>query len=127
MPPKARPLASVVVASPSPVDPRLPPPGTVLRRRYKGRVLQVLVLADGFEFEGRRYPWLSAVAKAITGSHINGYRFFRLGAWGLGLEGKKHSHVENESGRSACGRTAHTGRSTSLPDLAAGTQDDGLE
>ncbi len=59
-------------------DERLPPPGTVLTRAYKGQTLQVLVLAEGFEFEGRVYGSLSAVAKAITGSHCNGYLFFRM-------------------------------------------------
>jgi len=59
-------------------DPRLPPPGTLLRRRYKGMVLQVQVQPDGFVFDGQRYPSLSAVAKAITGSHCNGFLFFRL-------------------------------------------------
>jgi hypothetical protein len=64
------------------VDDRLPPPGTVLTRLYKGRKLQVQVLPKGFEFEGETYPSLSAVAKAITGTHTNGYLFFRLGAYG---------------------------------------------
>jgi hypothetical protein len=40
--------------------------------------LQVQVQEDGFVFEGQRYPSLSAVAKAITGSHCNGFLFFRL-------------------------------------------------
>ncbi|MBI3467506.1 MAG: DUF2924 domain-containing protein [Planctomycetes bacterium] len=69
-------------ASPSPAvpssDPRLPAPGTVLTRLYKGRLLQVTVLADGFAYEGQRYPSLSAVAKQVTGSHLNGYQFFAL-------------------------------------------------
>ena len=60
-------------------DNRLPPPGSVLTRRYKGAVLQVKVLPGGFEYDGRGYASLSAVAKAITGSHCNGYLFFRLG------------------------------------------------
>jgi hypothetical protein len=59
-------------------DSRLPPPGSLLRRRYKGMVLQVQVQEDGFVFDGSRYPSLSAVAKAITGSHCNGFLFFRL-------------------------------------------------
>ena len=59
-------------------DPRLPPLGSFLRRRYKGMVLQVQVQEDGFVFDGQRYPSLSAVAKAITGSHCNGFLFFRL-------------------------------------------------
>jgi DUF2924 family protein len=59
-------------------DRRLPAPGTVLARRYKGRVLQVRVLPHGFEYEGAVYPSLSAVAKQITGSHYNGFLFFKL-------------------------------------------------
>ena len=55
-----------------------PRPGTVLTRAYKGRRLQVVVLPEGFQFEGTRYPSLSAVAKAITGSHTSGRLFFRL-------------------------------------------------
>ena len=62
---------------PTPVDPRLPPPGTILVRPYKGKRVQVQVLTDGFAYAGRVYPSLSAVAKAITGSHTNGFLFFR--------------------------------------------------
>ena len=51
-------------------------------RDYKGRTLTVTVLADGFECDGERYRSLTAVAKAITSSHMNGFRFF-------GLEGKR--------------------------------------
>ena len=63
-------------------DRRLPRPGTLLTRAYKGQTLQVQVLADGFEFEGKFYDSLSAVARAITGSHCSGYLFFRLGQKG---------------------------------------------
>ena len=78
-PPKTMPLPVPVEASPPrpQADGRLPPPGTVLTRPYKGAVPQVHVLADGFEYQGRVYPSLSAVAKAITGSHCNGFLFFR--------------------------------------------------
>jgi hypothetical protein len=65
------------VTVPAPVDPRLPPPGTTLARPYKGQLVQVQVLTDGFAYAGRVYPSLSAVAKAITGSHCNGFHFFR--------------------------------------------------
>jgi hypothetical protein len=61
------------------LDDRLPLPGTIITRDYKGEKLQVKVLPHGFEFEGEVYKSLSAVAKAITGSHCNGYLFFRLG------------------------------------------------
>jgi hypothetical protein len=60
-------------------DNRLPLPGTVITRKYKGETLHVKVLPHGFEFEGEVYKSLSAVAKAITGQHCNGYYFFRLG------------------------------------------------
>jgi len=59
-------------------DRRLPPAGTALTRRYKGRTISVIVLPDGFEYDGERYRSLSAVAKAITGSHMNGFRFFQI-------------------------------------------------
>lgn len=59
-------------------DPRLPPMGSVLTREYKGHTLAVTVAAGGFIYEGERYASLSAVAKAITGSHMNGFRFFGL-------------------------------------------------
>lgn len=60
-------------------DNRLPLAGTVITRKYKGGVVQVKVLVDGFEYAGEVYASLSAVAKAVTGSHCNGYLFFRLG------------------------------------------------
>jgi hypothetical protein len=60
-------------------DNRLPPPGTIVTRKYKGETLRVTVLDEGFEFGGERYKSLSAVAKAITGQHCNGFHFFQLG------------------------------------------------
>jgi hypothetical protein len=79
-PPKDRPATALPPPAPVaiPADPRLPPPGTVLTRSSKGEDLHVQVLADGFAFAGVLYPSLSAVAKAITGSHCNGFLFFRL-------------------------------------------------
>ena len=61
----------------APLDQRLPPPGAILTRPYKGQLVQVQVLTEGFAYGGRVYPSLSAVAKAITGSHCNGFLFFR--------------------------------------------------
>ena len=61
-----------------PTDDRLPRPGTILTRRYKGRTLQVEVLEHGFACEGKTYRSLSAVAKAVTGSHCSGHFFFGL-------------------------------------------------
>jgi len=46
-------------------DSRLPTPGTAITREYKERTLQVVVLADDFDFQGNRYRTLSAVARAV--------------------------------------------------------------
>lgn len=83
-PPKEPPAPAVVEPGPKTriafkPEKRLPPPGAVLVRQYKGRRLEVAVLAKGFEFDGQVYKSLSAVAKAITGQHCNGFHFFRLG------------------------------------------------
>jgi len=53
-------------------------PGTVLARRYKDRMIEVTVLPKGFEWDGEVYRSLSAIAKAVTGSHWNGHLFFGL-------------------------------------------------
>ena len=63
-------------------DNRIPIPGTVLTREYKGTTIQVTVLPVGFDYEGAVYSSLSAVAKAITGSHTSGFLFFRLNGKG---------------------------------------------
>ena len=64
-------------------DDRLPLPGNVLDRKYKGKTHIVTVLTRGFEYDGEVYRTLSAVAKAITGTHWNGYHFFKLGKRGV--------------------------------------------
>jgi hypothetical protein len=63
-------------------DDRLPLPGTILTREYKGQTVEAKVLPHGFEYAGEVYRSLSAVAKAITGTHWNGYHFFKLGRKG---------------------------------------------
>ncbi len=55
-----------------------PVAGTQLIREWRGVENTVTVLADGFEWEGRRYKSLSAVARAITGTRWNGPLFFGL-------------------------------------------------
>jgi hypothetical protein len=52
--------------------------GTRLLREYGGVEHAVTVLADGFEWEGRPYRSLSAIARAITGTRWNGWTFFGL-------------------------------------------------
>jgi len=60
-------------------DDRLPPPGSLLTRAYKGRIHEVKVLEQGFAYQGQVFLSLSALAKKITGTHCNGFWFFQLG------------------------------------------------
>ena len=59
-------------------DSRLPAVGSTMTRTYKGKELQVKVLADGFEYEGETYRSLSGFAKHIVGYGISGPVFFKL-------------------------------------------------
>jgi hypothetical protein len=52
--------------------------GTQLVREHRGVQHVVTVLTDGFDYEGRRYQSLSAIARAITGTRWNGWTFFGL-------------------------------------------------
>ena len=64
-------------------NPAHPPHGTRIVREWRGRLYEVVVTNEGFEFEGSRYRSLSAIAKVITGTHWNGPVFFGV------REGKK--------------------------------------
>jgi len=55
-----------------------PPPGSVLTREYRGVLHRVEVTDEGFAYGPEVYGNLSAVAKAITGTHWNGPAFFGL-------------------------------------------------
>lgn len=59
-------------------DPRLPISGSVIVKEHRGRTIEVYVLESGFEYNGRRYTSLSAIAKEITGTKWNGMVFFGL-------------------------------------------------
>jgi hypothetical protein len=63
----------------------VPVVGTRLVREWNGRTYEVTVVYGGFEYEGRRYRSLTAIATAITGTHWNGRAFFGL----------KESHKKN--------------------------------
>jgi hypothetical protein len=59
-------------------------PGVVLKtgarlvRQWRGHAHTVLVIEDGFEYEGQRYRSLTMIAARITGAHWSGPRFFGL-------------------------------------------------
>jgi hypothetical protein len=60
------------------VLPRRIKPGSVLVREWKGRSHRVMVLADGYAYDGRTFGNLSEIAVLITGTRWNGPRFFGL-------------------------------------------------
>ena len=62
--------------------PERPVPGTRLVREWQGTEHAVTVLDDGFEYCGRPYKSLSAVARAITGTRWSGPLFFGVRAQG---------------------------------------------
>jgi hypothetical protein len=53
-------------------------PGTLLTREWDGHMQRVMVLAEGFSWNGKTYPSLSQVAFAMTGTRWSGPRFFGL-------------------------------------------------
>jgi hypothetical protein len=53
-------------------------PGTLLTREWDGHLQRVMVLADGFSWNGKTYRSLSKVAFAMTGTCWSGPRFFGL-------------------------------------------------
>ena len=55
-----------------------PPLGTVLSREWDGRTHRVMVVEEGFAWEGHTYDSLSKIAHTITGTRWNGPRFFGL-------------------------------------------------
>jgi hypothetical protein len=73
-----QPAVCVATAS-RPLDPRVPPPGTQLVKRYKKDTLTVTVLEDGYQYGERVYKSLSAIARQVTGTQWNGFLFFSLG------------------------------------------------
>ena len=58
--------------------------GTRLIREWQGVEHTVTVLDDGYEYQGRPYKSLSAIARAITGTRWNGWVFFGVRRSGAG-------------------------------------------
>ena len=65
---------------------KLPPAGTTLTGRFKGQTYSATIVeaedvpaGRTVEYDGERYPSLSAAAKAITGHSINGWLFWQAG------------------------------------------------
>jgi len=58
--------------------PRRIKPGSELVRTWNGETFRVMVMAEGFAYDGKTFPSLSEIATAITGTRWNGPRFFGL-------------------------------------------------
>jgi hypothetical protein len=75
-------LDTAVTAGQRPPKPAKPAislrPGTVLGREWNGHMHRVVVLVEGFAWNGKTFASLSAVASAITGTRWNGPKFFGL-------------------------------------------------
>jgi hypothetical protein len=53
-------------------------PGALLVREWRGKLERIMVLEQGFAWNGRNFGSLSQIAKAMTGTNWNGHRFFGL-------------------------------------------------
>jgi len=65
-------------------DPRVPMPGAILSRTFRGRRVEVMVVNNGFEYGDRVYESLISVVRAATGTPWNGFEFFGLNRRGNG-------------------------------------------
>lgn len=77
---RAASVAGARAVEAGPRDARLPAVGELIRKTHGGKEHLVRVRDDGFEYRGRVYRSLSAVAKQITGTVWNGWTFFGLKA-----------------------------------------------
>ena len=57
---------------------KIPVAGTRLVREWRGERYEAIVLGNGFEYAGRKWNSLTAIARDITGTHWNGPVFFGL-------------------------------------------------
>lgn len=61
-----------------PRDNRLPAPGSTITKTYRGKTIDVKVLDNGFEYEGKVFKSISRVAMTIVKRTVSGYFFFGL-------------------------------------------------
>ena len=86
--------------------------GALLVREWKGRLERVMILEEGFAWNGQTFGSLSQIAKAMTGTNWNGHRFFGL------RQGKAVAAAEASERRRKRGRVpTTTAHDASLGDL----------
>ena len=81
--------------------------GALLVREWNGKLERVMILEEGFTWNGQTFGSLSQIAKAMTGTNWNGHRFFGL------RQGKAAVPEKDRSRRNSRGRgTATAGQGT---------------
>jgi hypothetical protein len=92
-------------------------PGALLVREWKGKLERVMVLDNGFAWNGRTFGSLSQAAKAITSTSWNGHRFFGLRSAKDQGSARRENHpkADENSGRGAA-RSQEIGRAKSNDD-----------
>jgi hypothetical protein len=84
-------------------------PGALLVREWKGELERVMILEDGFAWNGQTFGSLSQIAKAMTGTNWNGHRFFGLRQGRIAAEARELRKSRKEA-------TASTPRHVSFGD-----------
>ena len=87
--------------------------GALLGREWNGRLERVMILDQGFAWNGETYGSLSQVAKAMTGTSWNGHRFF-----GLRTAGSERTAMIPRSSR-GCDAASSDAASTPIKDCGA--------
>ncbi len=87
--------------------------GALLVREWKGRLERVMILEEGFVWNGQTFGSLSKIAKAMTGTNWNGHRFYGL------RQGKpaptSEERIHQKRRRRAAATTAHGASSGDMP------------
>ena len=87
--------------------------GALLVREWKGRLERVMILEEGFVWNGQTFGSLSQIAKAMTGTNWNGHRFFGLRQGKPAPMGEERMHQKKR--RRMAATTAHGVSSGDLP------------
>jgi hypothetical protein len=75
--------------------------GALLVREWKGQLERVMILEDGFAWNGQTFGSLSQIAKAMTGTNWNGHRFFGLRQGKLVVAGEGRERRKGRAGTAA--------------------------
>ena len=71
-------VVNPITTEETPLKNRLPTPGSIITKNYRGNIIEVKVLEIGFEYQGKTYKSISRVAMEIVKRPISGYVFFGL-------------------------------------------------